>query len=79
VTFDVSQNFRDREGDRLSYAVTSSDTGVVRAEASGSEVTLFPLSAGTATITVTATDISSFAARRAGTARRCRPARRVGP
>ena len=56
MTFEVSPNFRDPDGDTLTYAVTSSDAGVVRAEASGAEVTLFPVSTGTATITVTATD-----------------------
>ena len=56
VTLDVSANFTDPDGDTLTYAATSSDSGVVRAVVSGTEVILIPVGAGMATVTVTATD-----------------------
>ena len=56
VTVDVSGSFRDPDGDALSYAAESSDDLVATATVSGSEVTIRPVSAGSATVTVTATD-----------------------
>ena len=55
-TLDVSENFEDPDGDTLSYRASSNRTSVVRVSVSGSEVTLTPVAAGTATVTVTATD-----------------------
>ena len=56
VTVDVSGSFRDPDGNALSYAANSSDDLVATATVSGSEVTIRPVSAGSATVTVTATD-----------------------
>ena len=55
VTTDVSYGFLDREGDDLTYTVSSSDQSLVTATVSGSMVTLAPVAAGTATISATAT------------------------
>ncbi len=55
---DVSGGFRDVDGDTLTYGASSSAPGVARARASGSRVTLTPVAAGVATITVTATDVT---------------------
>ena len=62
VTLNVSPNFTDPDGDILSYAVTSSDSAVVRAIVSENEVVLIPGSTGTATVTVTATDPQGLSA-----------------
>ena len=56
LNVDVSQAFVDPDGDALTYAVSSSAPGVVTAAAAGARVTLTAVSAGTATIRVTATD-----------------------
>ena len=56
MTVDVSGSFRDPDGNALSYAAESSDDLVATATVSGSEVTIRPVSAGSATVTVTATD-----------------------
>ncbi len=53
---DVSQAFVDPDGDPLTYAVSSSAPHVVTVAAAGARVTLTAVSAGTATIRVTATD-----------------------
>ena len=53
---DVSRAFTDPDGDRLAYTVSSSAAGVATARAAGARVTLTAVSAGTATIRVTATD-----------------------
>ena len=55
-TVDVNSNFNDPDGDRLTYTVTSSAVGKATASMSGSTVTLSPVAAGSATVTVTAND-----------------------
>ena len=62
TTVNVSARFNDPDGDTLSYRATSSRTSVVRASVSGSRVTLTPRDAGTATVTVTATDPGGLSA-----------------
>ena len=52
---DVGASFRDDDGDSLTYGVDS-DGGAVGWSVSGSSVTLEGVSAGSATVTVTATD-----------------------
>ena len=49
-------NFTDPDGDILTYTASSSDSGVVRALVSGGELTLVPVAAGSAGVTVAATD-----------------------
>ena len=58
VTVEVSGAFRDPDGDALTYEATSSAPAVATAGVAGSDVTVTPLSEGTAlvTVTVTATD-----------------------
>ena len=56
TSVDVVRYFTDPDGDRLTYTVRSSRTSVARASVSGSTVTLSPVSAGMATVTVTARD-----------------------
>ena len=58
ATLDLSSIFSDPDGNPLTYAASSSDAGVVMASTSGSSLTLTPVEAGTATITITATDPS---------------------
>ena len=55
-SINVAPYFQDPDGDPLTYTAVSSDTGVVRVSVSGSKVTLEPVAAGTATVTVTASD-----------------------
>ena len=55
-TVDVAGAFLDPDGDALTYAAASSAPAVARVQASGAQVTLAPVAAGAATITVTATD-----------------------
>ena len=54
--FSVSEYFNDPDGHRLVYQASSSRTSVVRVSVFGSAVTFTPRTAGTATVTVTATD-----------------------
>ena len=61
-TVDVSANFRDPDGDALTYAASSSRPGIVRVTVSGSRLTLTPEGAGSATVTVTATDPAGLSA-----------------
>ena len=56
ATVDPASNFSDPDGDPLTFQVTSSDSGVVSALVSESGLILVPVAAGTATVTVTATD-----------------------
>ena len=56
VAVEVSGAFRDPDGDRLTYAATSSAPAVATAAVSGSTVTVTPVAPGTSTLTVTATD-----------------------
>ena len=56
VTVNVAGNFTDPDGNTLSFAAASSDDAVATASVSGSNVTINGVSAGTATVTVTASD-----------------------
>lgn len=56
ATIDVSPYFRDADGDVLSYAATSSNTGVGGVSVSGSSVAVSALARGVVTVTVTARD-----------------------
>ncbi len=60
--FVVSTYFRDPDGDDLTYAATSSDSGVVRAGMVGAVLALTPIELGVATIKVTAADAEGLAA-----------------
>ena len=62
LTVDVAASFSDPDADQLTFEVTSSDPGVVRALVSGTELILIPVAAGTATVTVTATDPGGLSA-----------------
>ena len=62
VTLDLSTSFSDPDGDQLGLGAASSDPGVVRVVVSGSELALTPVSVGTATVTVTATDPGGLSA-----------------
>ena len=59
---DVSQFFTDPDGDSLTYSAESSDSEVVLAWTLGDSITLTALKAGTATVTVTATDPGDLSA-----------------
>ena len=56
VTVDVSASFSDPDGDPLTFEAFSSDTAVVRASSSGSEIALEGLGRGAATVSVVASD-----------------------
>ena len=56
ATVNVAAYFSDPDGDALTYTATSSSPSVTRVSVSGSTVTISGLSAGTATMTVTARD-----------------------
>ncbi|WP_419859616.1 Ig-like domain-containing protein [Candidatus Palauibacter sp.] len=62
ATLDVAGNFRDPDGDALTYTAASSAAGVVSASMSGSVLTLSGVSTGTATVTVTAADPAGLTA-----------------
>ena len=62
VEVDVSGAFRDPDGDELKYAAESSDDQVATATVAGTLVTIVPISAGNADITVTATDPDGLSA-----------------
>ena len=59
---DVAQYFSDPAGDALTYAADSNDAGTVTASVSGSILTLTPVAAGMATVTVTARDPGGLSA-----------------
>ena len=56
VTVDAAGYFSDADGDELSYTVASSNADVATATADGSTVTISGVAAGSAVITVTASD-----------------------
>ena len=56
-TVEASDAFRDPDGDTLTYDASSSAPAVARATGSGSTVSVTPVSAGTAAVTVRATDV----------------------
>ena len=57
VVVDISEAFRDPDGDALTYAAASSAPAVAAASLSGTALTIVPVALGAATITVTATDV----------------------
>ena len=59
---DVAQYFSDPAEDALTYAADSNDAGTVTASVSGSILTLTPVAAGMATVTVTARDPGGLSA-----------------
>ncbi len=64
VTVELNGTFTDEEPATLTYSATSSATGVATVSVTGTTLTLTPLSAGNATIEVTATDIGGLTATR---------------
>lgn len=56
VSINVSGNFRDQDGDALTFSATTSDASVATVSATGNEVEITGVSPGTATVTVTARD-----------------------
>ena len=62
VSVDLDGHFRDPEGGALDYGATSSNEGVATADISGSDVVVGGVSEGTATVTVTATDLGGLQA-----------------
>ena len=56
ATFDLNNYFSDPEGGGLTYRASLVLTGIAQVSISGSTLTLTPVSAGTDTVTVTATD-----------------------
>ena len=62
VTVDVSGAFSDPDDDALTYTASSGNSDVATVSVSGSDVTVNGVAAGTATITVTATDPSGLSA-----------------
>ena len=63
VSFTIDQNFSDPDGDVLTYSATSSNSSVATAAVSGSTARITGVAAGTANVTVTATDPGGLAAR----------------
>ena len=62
VELDVSDAFRDPEGDKLEYKAVSSDELVATAEAMEARITIRPVSAGRTTVSVRATDPAGLSA-----------------
>ena len=65
VTLVVSGSFTDPDGDALTYEAVSSDTGIAPALASGDTVKIEGLAAGSASVTVTASDPEGLSAAQA--------------
>lgn len=63
AAIDLAGHFRDPDGDPLTFATASSDTGVAAAAIAGSVATVRAVSRGGATVTVTATDPGGLSAR----------------
>ena len=59
ATVDLSSYFSDPDGNPLTYSATSSNTSKATVSVSGSTLTITPVAAGSATITVRATDPSN--------------------
>ncbi len=62
ATVDVTDNFRDPDGDDLTYAATSSDEAVATVSTEGAVVTVMGIGPGDATVTVTASDAGMLSA-----------------
>ena len=62
ATRNVASNFNDPDNDPLAYTASTSASGVATASVIGSEVTVTPVGAGSATITVTAQDPDGLSA-----------------
>ena len=56
VTIDVSSKFSDADGETLTYTAVSSDEAIATVSVTGSTVTISPVGAGSAMVTVTASD-----------------------
>ena len=61
ATFDLEEYFRDPDGDALTYTPETSEEAVAAASVSGATLTVRSVSAGTATVTVTARDPGGLA------------------
>jgi hypothetical protein len=64
VTVELNGTFTDEDTASLTYSATSSAAGVATVSVTGTTLTLTPLSAGNANITVTATDFGGLTATR---------------
>ena len=62
VTVDVAPFFSDPDGETLSYAAASSNTGVATVATAGTSITVAGVTAGTVVVTVTATDPGQLSA-----------------
>ena len=62
VSVDVADNFSDPDGDSLAFSAASSDTMVAGVAVEGSVVSITPMAAGSATVTVTAADPDELSA-----------------
>ena len=62
VTIDAAQYFSDPDGNPLTYAATTTSIGVAAVSMSGSILTVVGVAAGSATVTVTASDPGGLAA-----------------